>query len=60
MFKITLPYINESDIKRAEWVRNELYSGNDVVTVETSDFGNVVTISAKNDTRVKTKHFLTN
>jgi len=55
--KIVLPYKNESDIKRAEWIVDELYSGNEKVTVDINALGDEVTITAENDTRVKTRHF---
>ena len=57
---LQLPYRTESDIKRAEWVLDELYAGNDTVTTTPIHFGNAVIIKAKKDTRINTKHFTSN
>jgi len=57
MYSIILPYRSESDIKRAEWVLDELYEGNETVTV--TPYGlERVRIEASEDTRIATKHFL--
>lgn len=57
MFSIILPYRSESDIKRAEWVLDELYTGNETVTVTLHGLDSV-RIETASDTRVNTKHFI--